>query len=193
MKNIIDDIKGLDSFNLPPKFVTFFGSARLDEKSKYYLSAKKLAKELGKLGINIASGGGGGIMQAANEGAKESNTESIALNIKLPFEQGINPYANKSFTFKSFSLRKFTLISNAKAFVVFPGGFGTLDELFEILVLIQTGFKNTPVFLYGIEFWTGLDTFILNTLKSNKLIEDKMPYTLTDDLEFIKKEIFKIY
>lgn len=194
MKDIISDLEGFSGFKMPQKPVCIFGSARLDTSSQYYLKAKELAKMLASSGYSIISGGGGGIMMAANEGAKEKNAPSIGLNIKLPFEQSTNEFVSQKFTFKSFSSRKFALINSSVAFVVFPGGFGTLDELFEVLVLTQTGFKSAPIFLYGEQFWAGLDDFIKNTLAKENLIskEDLDIYHITDDLSFIKDKISHI-
>ncbi|WP_221254921.1 TIGR00730 family Rossman fold protein [Campylobacter sp. 19-13652] len=179
---------------MPQKLVCIFGSARLSENSPYYAKAKELSSMLASSGYSILSGGGGGIMKAANEGAAGKNTHSIGLNIKLPFEQDTNEFVSHKFTFKSFSSRKFALIDSSLAFVVFPGGFGTLDELFEVLTLTQTGFKKSPIFLYGEQFWAGLDSFIKNTLQAQGLIskEDLELYCVTDNLEFIKDKISHI-
>lgn len=177
------------------KSVTFFGSARFDDENLYCKAAKNLAYRLSENGFAVITGGGDGIMRAANEGAFESGkSHSVAFNIRLPFEQNTNPFATSGFLFSSFTPRKFALIDSSVAFVVFPGGFGTLDELFEILVLVQTGIKNVKIFLYGTKFWYGLDEFIKTTLVSENTISkgDLELYKITDDLDFIEREILNI-
>ncbi|WP_103600042.1 TIGR00730 family Rossman fold protein [Campylobacter concisus] len=177
------------------KNVTFFGSARFDEENFYCKKAYELAYRLNELGYAILTGGGDGIMRAANKGAFDSaKSPSIALNVRLPFEQNTNPYVTAKYLFSNLSPRKFALTDRSVAFVVFPGGFGTLDELFEILVLAQVGSKKVKIFLFGSEFWQGLDEFIKNTLVSQKTIkkEDINLYKITDDLELIANEILTI-
>lgn len=179
--------------NFSNKCVTFFGSARLGLDSIHCLRARELAKILSTNGIAVLTGGGDGIMRAANMGASEGGSPSVAFNIRLPFEQQTNPYVTHSFIFTNFAPRKFALIKNSVAFVVFAGGFGTLDELFEILTLVQTGMKKAQIFLIGSEFWSGLDTFI-QALAKQKLIDldDNKIYTISDDIEFVASEILKI-
>ncbi|MBR8464984.1 TIGR00730 family Rossman fold protein [Campylobacter sp. faydin G-140] len=176
------------------KNVTFFGSARFDKNNKYCKMAYELAFKLGELGFAVITGGGDGIMRAANKGAYESGkSPSIAFNVRLPFEQNTNPYVTAGYLFSSLNPRKFALTDSSVAFVVFPGGYGTLDELFEILVLAQIGSKNVKIFLVGTHFWNGLDKFIKTTLVVEKTISesDINLYTITDDLEFIVNEISK--
>ncbi len=147
------------------KTITFFGSARLPEGSRYYIDAYELAKKLGKDGFNILSGGGPGIMEAANRGGFEAKTNSMGLNIQLPFEQRINKYVTKGIGFHYFFTRKVMLSAAGQAYVYFPGGFGTLDEFFEIVTLIQTEkMEQIPIVLYGKDFWDPLMDFLKNTV-----------------------------
>ena len=136
---------------------TFWGSARLKPDNEYYKAAEALAAKLAKKGFAIISGGGGGIMEASNVGAFKVGGKSIGLNIELPFEQKLNPYTNHSLQFHFFFSRKVMLTYASEVYVYFPGGFGTLDELTEIITLIQTRkIRQIPVILYGKEFWTPL-------------------------------------
>lgn len=176
--------------------VTIFGSARVKDDNKYALSAKKLAKKLAKKEINIITGGGGGIMSAANQGAYEAKkAQSIGLNILLPKEQHPNPYTTKSLTFNYFFSRKYMLVKYSKAIVIFPGGFGTLDELFELITLIQTKkLNNIKVFLIGSDYWKDLIKFFKKSLCKNKMIDKKDLdiFTLTDDIKLVEKKILKL-
>jgi len=168
--------------------VTFFGSARFPAGSQWYEEARKLGELLGKAGFGVVTGGGPGIMQAANQGAVEGEGESIGLNIKLPFEQRTNPYVKKGLGFYYFFVRKVMLSYSAQAYVYFPGGFGTLDELFEIVTLIQTKKINTriPVILVGKEFWQPLLDWIKTTMYEKlQAIDgpDQNIYKLVDNAE----------
>ncbi|HKO57988.1 MAG TPA: TIGR00730 family Rossman fold protein [Thermoanaerobaculia bacterium] len=137
--------------------VSIFGSARTQLADRYYEDAVRTAELLGKAGFAIITGGGPGIMQAANKGAQRGGALSIGCNIQLPFEQELNPYVDKAMEFRYFFVRKTMFIKYSEAFVTFPGGFGTLDELFGALVLIQTKkISDFPVILYGSEYWAGL-------------------------------------
>ena len=137
--------------------VSIFGSARTSEDNKYYLLGVQIAKELGSLGYGIISGGGPGIMEAANKGAFETGGHSVGCNIVLPHEQHENPYVQKSVEFRYFFVRKTLLIKYSYAFVIMPGGWGTMDELFEALTLIQTGkIEEFPVIIFGTEYWKNL-------------------------------------
>jgi uncharacterized protein (TIGR00730 family) len=137
--------------------VSIFGSARTQLADRYYEDAVRTAELLGKAGFAVITGGGPGIMQAANKGAQLGGALSIGCNIQLPFEQELNPYVDKAMEFRYFFVRKTMFIKYSEAFVTFPGGFGTLDELFGALVLIQTKkISDFPVILYGSEYWAGL-------------------------------------
>lgn len=288
MTHIGDDLDKFYSIPHLNKPVTFFGSARLAPNSPYYEQAKKLAFMCVQAGFSVVTGGGGGIMQAANEGAfkaaelldinlnaknssensnldeksaskilnldenlglnsnsqsnqtlsvnsnlnKNSNTnshqisssnstqnsnftpnssensqqkspqkpspkdlKSIGFNIFLPFEQKGNDFLGYNITFKSLAIRKMALVEKSFAFVIFPGGFGTLDEFVEVLTLKQLGFKDVPIFVVGREFWRGFDEFIKSSLLSLNVISkgDELKYEITDDLEFIVKKLKEEY
>lgn len=195
---IDEDLAKFNAIKKLEKPITFFGSARLDEENFYYKEAKKLALKCVEAGFCVISGGGGGIMQAANEGAclaaknlklsqKEKDKKSVGFNIHLPFEQKSNEFIGYNLTFNNLTVRKMALIEKSLAFVVFPGGFGTLDEFLEILTLKQLGFKNVPIFLIGVEFWRGFDEFIKASLLKNHFISrgDELSYCISDDLDFI--------
>lgn len=176
--------------------VTIFGSARVAENHNFAIKAQKLAYKIASRGINVISGGGDGIMKAANRGAyKADSAESIGLSIKLPHEQTVNAYTTKNLTFNYFFSRKYMLVKYSKACVVFPGGYGTLDELFEVLTLTQTkkmnGFK---IYLYGVDYWKPLIKFIKKSLYKEKMInkEDIDLLILTDDINQIDEEIAKL-
>ena len=141
--------------------VTILGSARIPDGHEFCRAARELARLLGQAGFTVITGGGPGIMEAANRGAKEGGGESIGLNIQLPFEQVINPYVTKSTSFHYFFTRKVMLTSPANAFVYFPGGFGTMDEFFEVADLMELGLMSrTPMVLVGRKFWTPLMEFL---------------------------------
>lgn len=134
--------------------VTFFGSARFKEDHPYYIAAQDLAGRVGRVGFTVMTGGGPGIMEAANRGARDVGALSVGCNIVLPMEQYANPYLDVSLTFERFFVRKVLLLKYSMAFVVMPGGAGTVDELFETITLIQTGkVKNFPLLLYGKDYW----------------------------------------
>ncbi|MFC1764833.1 TIGR00730 family Rossman fold protein [Planctomycetota bacterium] len=165
--------------------VSIFGSARTKPEDPFYALAEETAYELGKAGFGVITGGGGGIMEAANKGAQRADVNSIGLNIELPMEQEPNPYQNLSLDFHYFFCRKVMFLKYAHGFIVFPGGYGTMDELFESMVLIQT-FKQAsfPVILMGSEFWQGLLDWIQKTMLDKYTFispEDLDVYTLEDD------------
>ncbi|MHC4595861.1 MAG: LOG family protein [Planctomycetota bacterium] len=165
--------------------VSFFGSSRAKPQDKYYKLAEQTASEIVKAGFAVITGGGGGIMEAANKGAVEAGGKSIGLNIELPLEQIPNDYQNLSLHFKYFFCRKVMFLKYAHGFVVFPGGYGTMDEFFESLVLIQT-LKQAffPVVLVGSEYWDGLTTWMTEKmLKQHNYIapEDLDVFTVVDD------------
>src|SRR5689334_20381098 len=141
--------------------VSIFGSARTQLADAFYEDAVRTAKLLGEAGFAIITGGGPGIMEAANKGAREGGALSIGCNIELPFEQSINPYVDKAMTFRYFFVRKLMFVKYSEAFVTFPGGFGTLDELMGALTLIQTKkITNFPVILFGKSYWAGMITWM---------------------------------
>ncbi len=145
--------------------VTIFGSARVGPDDPLYQTAVDVARTLGEAGFTIITGGGPGIMEAGNRGAREAGARSVGLNIELPFEQHLNPYVDTSVTFRYFFVRKMMLVKYAQAFIIFPGGFGTLDELFEALTLVQTGkVRNFPIILFGSAYWSGLLTWLRETV-----------------------------
>jgi len=192
---LADFTKGFDELGELGPSVTIFGSARTDKKSSDYKRTVKLSAMLADKGFNIITGGGPGIMEAANKGAKESDkVESIGLNIDLPFEQIANPYTTKELSFDYFFSRKVMLVKYSMAYVVFPGGFGTLDELFEALTLVQTKkVTGVKIFLVGVDFYQPLIEFIKTRLVVNEMIDkdDIELIHLTDDLECVVEEIEK--
>ncbi len=180
-----------DGFNLINEYhytVTVFGSARVTESHPDYQRARELTGKLAKEGFAIVTGGGGGIMEAANRGAFEANGKSVGLNINLPHEQVLNPYTTESLAFRYFFARKVMLVYAASALIVFPGGFGTMDEMFEAITLVQTGkMPSLPIILVGTEFWKPLDEFIRGHMLAEDLISpgDEVLYHMTDDLDEI--------
>jgi uncharacterized protein (TIGR00730 family) len=189
MKRIDEDF--IQAFKLlrdHPDTVTFFGSSVLPPSSKYYRTARELAKRIVKeLHLTIVSGGGPGIMEAGNRGAVDAKGDSVGMSIELPKEQVTNKYATHSADFYYFFSRKVALTFTARAYIYFPGGFGTLDELFEIITLKQTGkIPAIPIILVGVDYWSDLQKFIEDVLyKEVHTIdkEDMELYTITDDLD----------
>jgi len=176
MSEFVDGFDGLSEINAPA--VSIFGSARTKPEDKYYQLAEQIARGLAAAGYAIITGGGPGIMEAANKGAAEADGVSVGLNINLPFEQEPNPYANLPLSFKYFFVRKVMFIKYAMAFIGMPGGFGTLDELFEALTLIQTRrIKSFPIILVGRDYWGGMVDWIKDSLLAAGNIND-------DDLLF---------
>ena len=183
-----DLISGLKIVRTFPQGVTIFGSARLKENSKYYKEARKLGALLAENGHAVITGGGPGIMEAANRGSFEYGGRSIGLNITLSHEQHPNPYLTDMLQFEYFFARKVMLAMSAKVYVFFPGGFGTMDEFSEILILMQEGkMPKMPMFLFGKSFWRPLDRFYATKMTSLKTInpEDRKIYKLTDSVEEI--------
>jgi uncharacterized protein (TIGR00730 family) len=147
--------------------VTIFGSARVGRDDEAYATAVEVGRLLGDAGFTIITGGGPGIMEAGNRGAKEAGAASVGLNIELPFEQHVNPYVDVEVDFRYFFVRKTMLVKYAQAFVIFPGGFGTMDELFEALTLIQTGkIRDFPIVLFGSDYWGGLLDWVRSAMIS---------------------------
>jgi len=164
--------------------VTFFGSARLPATHPYAHLARELAQRLAREGYTIVTGGGPGIMQAANQGACEGGGDSVGLNIQLPHEQRINPYVRRSMSFHYFFSRKVMLDFSAEAYIFFPGGFGTMDEFFETLTLIQTGrMDRVPLLLFGIEFWNKVINFEALAEAGTISPEDPDLFTVVDSAE----------
>lgn len=166
--------------------ISIYGSARIATDDPYYSVTVQLAKRLSADGYSIISGGGPGIMEAANKGAQQGGSPSIGLNIKLPHEQLPNPYQDILIYFHDFYLRKNTFIEHSKAFVIMPGGFGTMDEIFETITLMQTNKRpRFPIIFFGTAFWAGLFEWIKEILLTKKLIsqEDLDHLFLTDDIE----------
>lgn len=176
--------------------VTIFGSARTNTKHRWYKEAEKTAELLVKEGYAVITGGGPGVMEGANKGAKNADGQSVGLNIDLPFEQRANPYITRLIHFHYFFARKVMFLKYAKAFVIFPGGYGTLDELFESLTLMQTGrMQKFPVILYDSEFWQGLIDWIKDPMLKVKNIspEDVDLLTVVDKPEDVVKTIKQYY
>ena len=164
--------------------VSIFGSARTKPDDPHYAAAVETARLLAQAGIPVITGGGPGIMEAANRGALEGGGLSIGCNIELPFEQGSNPYLTRSLNFKFFFVRKTMFVKYATAFIVFPGGYGTLDELFEALTLIQTGkVKDFPVILFGKDYWKGMGEWLSQTVAAQGKVDakDLLMFKVTDD------------
>ena len=164
-------VEGFDDLATVTRGVAIFGSARTPADSPFYAAAQETAALLAHAGYTVITGGGPGIMESANRGAFEAGGASIGCNIELPFEQAPNPYQTRSLKFKYFFVRKTMFVKYSNAFVIFPGGFGTLDELFEALTLIQTRkINNFPVILFGSDFWAGMLDWLENTILKNKYI-----------------------
>lgn len=184
--------KGFDFIKKYPRSVTIFGSARLKHCDPYYKKAMSLANKLSKAGFAVATGGGPGIMEAANKGAYDRGGSSLGFNIKLPMEQVLNSFVTESVSFYYFFVRKVALSFSAEAYIFFPGGYGTLDEFFEIMTLVQTNkITKVPIILVGKDFWEPIDKFIKNSLAKKYQTIDKKDcklYKIVDD----ENEILKI-
>ena len=171
MRIMSEFIEGFDKLARIEKGVSIFGSARTHPDDPQYLAAVEVGRLLGEKGFSIITGAGPGIMEAANKGARLAGAPSIGCNIELPFEQGTNPYVDTHVAFRYFAVRKTMFIKYSSAFIIFPGGFGTFDELFEALTLIQTGkISQFPVVLFGTHYWAGL----VRWLNSKVLAERKI-------------------
>lgn len=165
MRIMAEFVEGFDALSDLGPAVTLFGSARTKPGQPQYTAAVEVARLLGKAGFAIITGGGPGIMQAGNEGARAAGTTSVGLNVELPFEQGSNRFLDIPIEFRYFFVRKTMFVKYAQGFVIFPGGFGTMDELFEALTLVQTGkIQNFPIVLYDSAYWNGLTHWIRETL-----------------------------
>ena len=185
-------VEGFDTLATLGPAVSIFGSARVKPGHPSYDAARDTARLLAQAGFAIITGGGPGLMEAANQGALEGGGKSVGCNIELPFEQGTNPYVRIAINFRYFFVRKMMFVKYAEAFVIFPGGFGTLDELFESLTLIQTGkVHNFPVILYGREYWQGMIDWIRGTMLAEQKISpaDLELLTVCDEPEEIVEAI----
>ena len=185
-------VEGIDTLHNLGKAVSIFGSARTKPGTPYYEKASNIAALMVKNGYGVITGGGGGIMEAANKGAAEAGGTSVGLNITLPFEQDPNPYSNIKLQFNYFFIRKVMFVKYASAYIIMPGGFGTLDELFESVTLIQTQrIKPLPVILVGTEFWQGIIDWVKSTMLAEGTIspEDLDIFTITDDPEEVLRLI----
>lgn len=190
-KEFIDGFNFLENY---PKSVTFFGGTHFKETSKCYAKARSLASHIvSKLHYSVLTGGGPGVMEGANRGAFEAGGESIGLTIELPYHQIQNPFLTKNLDFYYFFIRKVCLSFSAEAYLFFPGGYGTLDEFFEIITLVQTGkIEKIPIILVGSDFWNPVDKLIRNEMLPRGTIDenDLNLYTITDDedqiIEIIK-------
>jgi uncharacterized protein (TIGR00730 family) len=188
-------VEGFDALAAVGPAVTIFGSARVDAGSPTYELARGIARSLAREGFAIITGGGPGVMEAANRGCREGGGLSIGCNIELPHEQGLNPYVDLGIEFRYFFARKTMFVKYADAFVIMPGGFGTLDELFESLTLIQTGkIRDFPVVLVGTDYWRGLLAWIRETQVAAGAVKesDLALLQLTDDPDEVCR-IIKAY
>jgi uncharacterized protein (TIGR00730 family) len=197
-KIMAEFVEGFEKMSKIGPCVSIFGSARTEAGTKYYLLAEEIAYKLTTEGYGIITGGGPGIMEAANKGAQKANGKSVGLNIKLPFEQSPNPFidSDKSITFDYFFVRKLMFIKYAQGFIVLPGGFGTMDELFESLTLIQTRkIGKFPIIMVGKDYWGGLIEWIKTILVSEKYInpDDLKLFTLVDTADEAVQVIDNFY
>lgn len=185
-------VEGFETLHDIGPAVSIFGSSRLTEESFYYQEAFKVARLLSQSGFSIITGGGPGIMEAANKGAKLGRGKSVGLNIEIPHEQHPNKYLDISLNFRYFFVRKLMFVKYSIGFIIFPGGFGTLDELFEALTLVQTGkIQSFPIILYGSEYWHGLIEWFKNSPKNLGAIsiEDLKYFQVMDTPEDVCKSL----
>jgi uncharacterized protein (TIGR00730 family) len=189
-------VDGFEVLSQVGKAISIFGSSRLKPSDKFYKIAEQISYLLAKEGYAIITGGGPGVMEAANKGAKRAKGLSIGLNIQIPLEQKPNPYVGTLLNFHYFFCRKVMFVKYAKAFVILPGGFGTLDELFESLNLIQTErIGKFPVVMVGSDYWKGLIDWIKNTaVKKNCISSEELKiFSVVDKPEEVVREIRKFY
>lgn len=178
--------RGFNTLRKVGPSVTVFGSARFKEGEPYYDLAREVGRKIGEAGLAVMTGGGPGVMEAANRGAYEAGATSVGCNIVLPAEQKLNPYTTLDVSFEYFFVRKVMLVKYSSAFIMMPGGFGTMDEMFETLTLIQTGtIKDFPVIAVGVDYWKELRPFAEKSLIKHKTInpEDLDLVHVTDDLD----------
>lgn len=178
-------VAGFDALADTGPAVSIFGSARTPEGDPWYEKARELGARLAKAGVTVITGGGPGLMEATNRGAFEAGGESIGTGIELPHEQGINDYVHVGLEFRYFFVRKMMFVKYASGFVFLPGGYGTLDELFEVLTLVQTGKMHKPIVLLGCDHWCGLRDWLDDVLVRDGRISapDTSLFTITDDVE----------
>jgi uncharacterized protein (TIGR00730 family) len=189
-------VEGFDALATLGPAVSIFGSARILPDDPMYAAAEETARRLAELGFAVITGGGPGIMEAANKGAREGGGESVGCNIELPFEQGMNAYVTKAINFRYFFVRKTMFVKYAEGFIIFPGGFGTMDELFEALTLIQTGkVRHFPVVLFGTAYWKGLLDWMRDTmLAEGKISQGDLDWlVVTDSPEETVRVILEAY
>lgn len=198
IKIFYEFVKGFRSLHFVGPCVTVFGSARIEADSFYYNQAREVGRLLGRVGFTVMTGGGPGIMEAANRGAKEVGARSVGCNIKLPREQRHNPYVDTWIEFSYFFVRKVMLIKYSYAFIALPGGFGTMDEIFEVITLIQSGkIKDFPVVLLGVKYWEPLISFIQDRLVAEKMIDSKdreylfVTDSIDEAIDHIKSKAFR--
>jgi uncharacterized protein (TIGR00730 family) len=198
-KVLAEFVDGFETMNRVGPCISIFGSARTKPDNKYYKLTVEMGQRLSKEGFGVISGGGPGIMEAANKGAFLGGAPSVGLNIDLPFEQSYNEFIDpdKNLNYRYFFIRKVMFVKYAQAFVVMPGGFGTLDELFEVLTLIQTKkISSVPVILMGTSFWSGMREWIVSTMleqEGNISAKDLDLIPITDDPEEVVKIINDFY
>jgi uncharacterized protein (TIGR00730 family) len=193
LKVCLEFVRGFRALHFTGPCVSVFGSARFDENSKPYIDARKLSGEIARLGFTILTGGGPGIMEAANRGAKDVGGRSVGCNILLPMEQKHNPYLDKWVNIRYFFVRKTLLIKYSYAFVIMPGGFGTLDELFEAMTLIQTKkIEEFPVIIFGKEYHQDLIEHIDKMRRAKTISEEDLKlFLITDSIEATIEHIRK--
>lgn len=181
----LDLLRGFRALHFAGPCVTIFGSARTQPGTRYYELARKMGEACARLGFTVVTGGGPGIMQAGNQGAFEAGGRSIGVNIELPFEQHLNPYVQGSVTMRYFFTRKVVLVKYSYAFIVLPGGAGTMDEMFETMTLIQTGkLKVFPIILMGKDYWQPLMDFVYQMAEAGTINPDDPELIFfTDDVE----------
>lgn len=191
LKVMWDFVRGFRKLHFAGPCVTVFGSARFKEDHPSYQQAREVGAALTKIGFTVMTGGGPGIMEAANRGAFEAGGHSVGCNIELPFEQSVNPYVHRYVTMRYFFVRKVLLVKYSYAFVVCPGGFGTMDEMFEALTLIQTGkIQNFPVVVLGTEYWKEMVQFMNTMLDAGTISpEDQDMLFVTDCIDDAMKFI----
>lgn len=185
-------VRGFRSLHFVGPCVTVFGSARFEEDHPHYKLGQEVSRRISKMGFTIMTGGGPGIMEAANRGAKDAGGKSVGCNIQLPMEQEPNPYVDKFVEFHYFFVRKVMLVKYSYAFIVLPGGFGTMDEVFETVTLVQTGkIQNFPIILMGVDYWTPMFDFLKERLIAEGTIspEDIDLLILTDSPDEVVAEL----